>query len=100
MIIGEERSRGNVAKTAGSFTVDAASEALGSVFKYQKAITVGNLPDMRIIGREAEEVDGYDYFRSKFPFVQDLFYGAFEIYGVKIESVFADIDKDRSCSLE
>ena len=33
-------------------------------------------------------------------FCQDLLYGALEISGVKIEGIFADVDKDRSCSLE
>ena len=97
---GEEGCGGDVAEAAGSFDVYAAAEALGSVFKYQKPVTVGNLPDMRVIGRESEEVDGYDYFRSKLSFCQDLLYGALKICGVEIESVFADVDKDRSCPLK
>ena len=109
---GEERSRRDIAETAGSEIpgqagndvpvmadlighLNSSAETLRPIFQDQEPIAVGHRPDRLIISREAEQVHGNDNAGTQPSFRQDFLHRTLQISGIDVERLLANIYENR-----
>lgn len=64
----EKGGGGDVTKGAGTTTIDAASESLGSVFEDEEMILITELTERGIVGGKSEEIDCHNNTWTEFAF--------------------------------